>query len=249
MTSIKRKMIKRLALSCLVLGLASVYVGARTIKSHRVAVTGSETFLREHTLMLRGNNVSCTAVEVIAPSGESYVLSARHCSVMATVGKILAIDEQGRLEYLDIIALDKNSDLMLLSAHSDSGLRIAKSVVINEHIHTMTHGAGKPLYRTDGVLLDEESIMFRLGDIEDQKDFDACTAGPQQSVVFSPAGPVCALTLIDVATTAKVVPGSSGGPAVNEHNELIGIASATDSDGNFGYFVRLKDIQRFLAGR
>jgi len=47
-----------------------------------------------------------------------------------------------------------------------------------------------------------------------------------------------------LVSTARIIPGSSGGPLLNSANELVGIASATD--GEISSFVALSDIQHFL---
>ena len=64
--------------------------------------------------------------------------------------------------------------------------------------------------------------------------------------LFEPMAPLCLLSTQQFVTTAPIVPGSSGGMAVNDDNELVGIASATGE--GFHYFVRLCDIQKFLSG-
>jgi S1-C subfamily serine protease len=56
---------------------------------------------------------------------------------------------------------------------------------------------------------------------------------------------MCFLKVVEVATTAKVVPGSSGGMVVDDVGDLIGVVSA--SNGDFGFLVRLQDIKNFLA--
>lgn len=48
----------------------------------------------------------------------------------------------------------------------------------------------------------------------------------------------------ETAITGMIVPGCSGGPVMDSHGDLIGVMSA--SDGQLGFIVRLKDIQRFL---
>lgn len=68
---------------------------------------------------------------------------------------------------------------------------------------------------------------------------------PKNEIVESIFGTFCAVRGLETATTAEIVPGSSGGAIVNASGDIIGIASMTD--GHFGYIVRLLDIQIFIA--
>ena len=85
--------------------------------------------------------------------------------------------------------------------------------------------------------------------IRNNADAAACTKYPKYSVIdmnfFGMKLSACALKVNEIVSTAKVVPGSSGAGVLGMGGDLVGIVSA--SDGDFGFFVPLSDIQRFLG--
>ena len=210
----------------------------------------SDVFAREQVVKLVTDQGSCTGVEITAPSGRVYTLTARHCKILIQDDHVAAITEDGQKHFLKVISIDKNSDLMLLQGVDGyEGVHVAKQNHKYEGIHSMTHGHGKPTYRTDGLLLDEEVVQVLMGFIHDADDQAKCLSTPSASAMESPFGTVCVMDLILTTTTAKIVPGSSGGPILDAAGSLVGIASATDSEGMFSYLVRLSDIKDFLKGR
>jgi len=210
----------------------------------------SDSYLRDRVVMLRGNNVSCTGVQVHGKSGKTYILTASHCRpILAEDGTTTAITENDNQYTVNFIAEDPDSDLMLLSSPNRMYIDVAKSWKKHEHIHTMTHGKGMPSYRTDGEMLLEEITAVGLFNIDSQEAVIRCGSMPKFSIALSWIGPVCVLSTIQEITTAPILPGSSGGPLVNKDNELIGIASATDNEDTFSTYVTLSDIHRFLKDK
>lgn len=204
----------------------------------------------KQVVMLKNNNKgSCSGQQIIAKSGIKYILSAAHCKVLSDDGQnINVITESGRELKRRIIAIDSNADLMLIEgAPGLEGLDIAQSSRAREHVETYTHGSGMDTYETDGVIIGDMEINFIVGQISTPEDAANCNTGTLHArdldSFFGPIS-VCVFTSNETVITAKIVPGSSGGAIVNERHELVGVASATD--GQFGFMVRLKDIQKFL---
>lgn len=172
------------------------------------------TFARDRVVMLIGRTGLCTGVEVMTKSRHRYTLTAKHCRVILEDNKVEAVLEDGSHATVEFVAVDPNSDLMILGPVGQKYMSIAEHTYPHEHIHTMTHGGGFPSYRTDGELLNEKEIRI------DQ-------------------------LLLEMITTAPVIPGSSGGPYIDDSNHLVGIVSVYFGAG-FSGMVRLKDIQAFL---
>lgn len=234
---------RRIILAAIGLVLAIVMVMGY---AHNKAIRRSDPYIRNRVLMITGNGMQCTAIEIKAPSGKLYTLSAAHCSGMIVRAQVQAEAEDGSKKMLEFIAIDPEHDLLLLSAFNDKSIDVAKHDKKYERVHTLTHGHGMPTYRTDGFLLSDKIITI-VEPIYSEEGMVECVPTPYQDLVFTVDGIGCKKTINLTMATAQVVPGSSGGPAVNDAGELVGIVSVTD--GFFSGFVPLHDIHMFLKSR
>lgn len=205
----------------------------------------SDAYIRDRVLMLLSEVGQCSAVQVKAPSGKIYALSAAHCVDLLVKGSITAINEQGVSKQLRFVAIDEEHDLLLLTPFDNKSINIAKSTKLYDKIHTLTHGNGQPTYRTDGELLKEKSVETG-SPIESEEQLVKCD-GRNKKILETFAGLYCVKTLTVSITTAQVVGGSSGGPALNKDGELIGIVSVATEI--FSGVIPLKEIQTFLKAR
>ena len=87
-------------------------------------------------------------------------------------------------------------------------------------------------------------VRIAIKQISTLDDLMTCIM-PKYKIFPDFIGLICGMDTMESSTTATIIPGSSGGMVVNKNGELVGVASATN--GFFGYVVRLKDIQKFLA--
>jgi len=217
-----------------------------------IASINSESYIRDRALQLRSEHELCSAEQVRAPSGVDYILTAGHCRDIANNGYMTVIDSHGNKVQRRVIAEDKKSDLLLLEGMPGlKGLSIANSIKDTQHVRTFTSGGARPTHESEGELMGKEHIDIPLDVITNDDDKAKCEAfGPKNQVLQADTlfGPVnyCALSVDEVSTTAKIIPGSSGGMIVNDSGDLVGVASATDE--NFGFIVQLSDIHAFLAG-
>lgn len=232
---------KRVRIGLAIMAATSVLVGGR------MAYISSDSYLRSMVVKLQSPKGSCSGVKVIAPSGRSYVLTARHCEELVDKGRVLAIEEDDSREYLNLVAVSKYSDLMLLSSPDKTGVVLASDTDKHQSAHSMTHGHGFPSYRTDGELLEKVTIDVKAFEIISKADIEKCLSQEDRYVAQDFIFEVCIAKESVMASTVHVVPGSSGGPVVNEYGSLIGIVSA--SDDAFSYLVSLGEIKAFLANR
>jgi CBS-domain-containing membrane protein len=191
--------------------------------------------------MLTGNGMECSAIEVKAPSGKNYTMSAGHCAPMAVNEYIMATREDGSQIMIKVLKVDAERDLMLLEAADEKSIDVANSEKFHQHIHTLTHGHGMPTYRTDGELLKDVDIKIE-DPIGSEEEMKKC-----KNIVVGAFEMDCELKLHVIMSTAQVLPGSSGGAILNKQGQLVGIVSCTD--GFFSGFVMLKDIQEMLKAR
>ena len=229
---------KKIAILLAILMSASVF--AYRHEKHEMLLE-SDVYIRDRVLMLVGNGVECSAIEVKAPSGKNYTMSAGHCGIIAVNEYITAIREDGSETMIKVLKVDVEHDLMLLEAADDKSIDVAKDSKPHQHVHTLTHGHGMPTYRTDGELLKDVDIRIE-NPIDSDEALKKC-----KHIIVGEFEVDCELKLHVVMSTAQVLPGSSGGAVLNKRGQLVGIVSCTD--GFFSGFVMLKDIQEMLKSR
>jgi hypothetical protein len=218
--------------------------------------TTSDDYARDRVVLLKGKHGQCTGVQVRAASGLVYTLTAAHCEAILEDGQAESTLENGATKTVIEIEVDRTADLMLMTAVSSDYLPVAGDVHRYDHVHTMTHGNGLPTYRTDGTALKDDDILIMLFPINTVEDLEKCQENPTQEMspitpqqILGGEIPVCLKRLHSMVATAQVIPGSSGGPLLNEENQIIGIASASAPGSPISFFVTLEDIHKFLAGR
>lgn len=192
------------------------------------------------------NKGSCSGEQVRAPSDTDYILTAAHClSLAAADGTIKVITEDGRELSRKVIAEDPDSDLALIEGIPNmGGMKIAKFNYRNQPVRTFTHGKALATYRTDGVLIEEKRIQVFMGAIGSQDDADRCAKQPKNKVYDLGFIQACIFDGDEMATTASIVPGSSGGMVVNDSGALVGVVSAGGE--GMGWLVPLSDISKFM---
>lgn len=214
--------------------------------------TASDAYVRDAVVLLYGASRTCTGVQVEVAPGVYQVLTAAHCSnLLDDSGMVMARGEHGQEVSLALIAEDDHSDLMLLTGSEIFGhIKVAKKrLKLHDPVHTLTHGAGAPTYRTDGESLDEIRGGFVVSEIFSPEDMKECVLRAKHKVIKGGVfgGRYCVLDVMSLRATAAAVLGSSGGPILNAKGELVGITSyIKPSTPIFAYFVRLVDIQAFL---
>lgn len=212
-------------------------------------IKSTNMYIRTKVVGLSGSGGFCTGIQVIAPSGTPYTLSAAHCKDLADAeGFIIAKDEYGREARIKLLDIDPEGDLMLLTAMSVGGVKVATEVHKHDSIRTITRGNEFPTYVTEGEALEHRRITLVDFAIIDEESFNACLAEPGRSVGFSFEGLFCLSSRVVMMTSAWVIPGSSGGPAVNSSGELVGIVSITDG-GHLSGLSPLAKIHKFLKNR
>lgn len=218
--------------------------------SSACARTSSNEYVRFRSVKLKGvEGGSCSGEQVTAPSGRMYILSAGHCKDLRGAKNSITVEtEDGKSLERAIVAEDTKSDLLLLEGLPKmQGLMVADKYTLPQHVRTFTHGAGLPTYETEGVLVGRARQLIMLGFIGSTYEGDC--RGPKYRIMSLETSygemSACVLDVMQMVSTAMVVPGSSGGMVVDDNGQLIGVVSATD--GKFSYLVSLQDIQSFVS--
>lgn len=234
------------------LSIVGVFVGAAAGYADKNS-RASDFYIRNRVVLLKSSKGSCSGIQVKAPSGKAYVLSAAHCVEIldkhpgSREVDITAVEENGNESKIHMIDLDYAHDLMLMSSPNDKSINIAEKTYLYEKVHTMTHGHGHRTHRTDGELLEEMDLLIPAYAIQSQQDEKECKKMGGKIMMYMGFIPFCVKPQHDVMSTAHAVPGSSGGAVVDDKGELVGIVSNTD--GDFTGIVPLRFIQDFLKNR
>lgn len=207
----------------------------------------TEAAVRQNVVKLFSEDGSCSGVR-IKYKKSFFVLTAGHCRPLQSGSFIMARGSDGRTESLTVLAESDDSDLLLLSNPRNDGVDLSDSWALNEKVFSMTHGGGKPAYRTDGELLNTELVSIPLFEIKDSKGMKKCSEFSKLTPEFySFGGLVCSIRSLVVASTVAVIPGSSGGGVFNASGDLVAIVSGMG--GGFSVLVPLENIKSFLKKR
>lgn len=208
-----------------------------------------EERIRSKVVKLSNAHIQCSGIQIKAPSGQSYILTAGHCKDIADASGSMTVTTEDRKQLKRrILAEDGVSDLLLLEGLPGVvGLDTAAFSTRGEAIRTFTHGHGLDTYETDGVLIADETIKIPMEEIS-LKECEMLPKYKKENVdmFFGIRAEICVLEVKEAVTTALIIPGSSGGCVVNSSGNLVGIASATGN--GLGYLVTIKDINNFLKG-
>lgn len=208
----------------------------------------SDYWLKHRAVKIQNGHGSCSGEQVRAPSGIDYILTAAHCrALMGEDSQFEVKTESGKILKRRMVNEDTKSDLLILEGLPGvRGLDIADYAPAGSTIRTFTHGGGMDTYKTEGDLVQYEKIEIPLQMNETEKQQQYCDSMPKYYTFEPlPGFRICILSVIETATTAWIIPGSSGGMAVDASGQLVGVVSAYS--GRFGYLVPLKMIQEFLS--
>lgn len=189
-------------------------------------------------------------MQVKAPSGAEYILTAGHCESLASNGTILASIKGKRPIPRRIIEVDANHDLMLLEAlPAVPYVEVAKKQPGWETVVTViSHGAGLNRYTATGELVEEKTVDVLDFIIDSPDKAKACQKPKYKTVKINLwffEVEACVLHLnYTVTPMPLVVPGSSGAAALY-NNRLVGVVSAGGQ--GFAFLVPLSAIHAFLA--
>lgn len=227
---------------------ALVFITISTLSFGQLPQVEANEFAKKSVVMIYSQSGGCSGVNVKTPEGKFYIVSAGHCRGLLWAKFAMLEDYSGSSYVVRFIKESKMDDLMLLEGVPTLPyLELPSYTDLKEgtKIKTYTRGGGAPTYRTDGIIKGVKSVQdFRVGDMR------LCSLGIPKYVFKINEQPgirfkECVLKVHTTVTTAKIIPGSSGGPLLDLDNSLIGIVVGADIYGS-SYFAPLETVRAFL---
>lgn len=210
-----------------------------------LAGCSKEQDIKNKVVKIVGNG-QCTGEQVKAPSGVTYILTAAHCAGIADNGVMRIIKEDGTELLRKVIVESPEYDLMLLEGLPNvDGLEIGDELSPGDHVRSFTHGGGRDTFRTQGEVVQHADGSFAMP--EDDK-CDLPKNKKAEIDFFGLKFEVCLVKQTVLVVTAQSLPGSSGGPMVDDKGRLIGVVSVGMNNGFFTGLVPVENIKKFLSG-
>lgn len=171
-----------------------------------------DDYVRNRTVLLHlPTGGSCTGTMTQSPyNGKYYIVTAGHCFHPAPPTQYIGGDstygelENGQIAYLELLKVDYTNDIAVLDNPWSRGLTIGNLASPHESVKVIAWGAGVPPYVSCGEII--RSVF-----------------------VFDNDGHAVQRLL----SSARIIPGCSGGPMVNDNNELVGIMLITYEESAF----------------
>lgn len=189
-----------------------------------------------------------TGFHVRSPSGKTYILTNAHVCSIEKDGEVLVTDENEHSMIRKVIERSDFTDLCLVEGvPGTKGLLLGSEPKIGEIVAVIGHPKLMPTTVSRGEIIGQQEIDVIDHVIESKDDkCDLPKNRKDEMDFFFFRLPVCLIHIQAYLSNVVILPGNSGSPVVNFYGHVVAVAFAGDSQSNWGFFVTLKDVKKFL---
>ena len=181
-----------------------------------------------------------TGFQLRTTDGYEFLVTNDHvCGLAATSGEIYVINEAGDASWTTIRYRSPNTDLCFLDPIDGAKtFQMAPSFEVQGAVRALGHPRLRRLTETAG-----KGLKRDLAEIGGPPDYCPAPKGHIEAGFFSD---FCVMRIAAIQTSTPLEPGSSGSPALDASNQVVGVFFAVDRDGH-SFMVPLEDLRAELA--
>lgn len=190
-----------------------------------------------------------TGFQLVSPSGAVVTVTNAHvCEMVGPSGQMMAHldDGSGTERVVHVREISRETDLCVLDGIAGKdGLRLARDFNRRKKVFVLGHPHLEPLTLSSGYWVATKDIEY-VADL----DAEHCKGGmyhaeTARDFLGTDTG-VCIARVYAHTSSAVIYPGNSGSPALDSDGQVIGVMFAGYRETNFGTFVPLEDLKKFL---
>lgn len=244
-------MIKKCVLHALKTALFAIALGYIILKVPELHYS----YIRNHTenALVRVTEATGThggtGVHVTAPSGKTYILTNSHvCTAVESNGQANVFRFEEEPVLVKIIENSDFTDLCLIEGLPGvSGLTIGSETEIGRIVSVIGHPLMSPTTVSRGEITGTSTaqVLQSIMGADDKCDL------PKNKIVeidlFFFKARACIIEIEANMSNIVILPGNSGSPLVDFYGRVIGLAFAGNDSSNWGWFITLTDIHKFIG--
>lgn len=190
---------------------------------------------------LENEQSGATGFELQLPTGRQVTVTNAHvCLLAGPNGQLRAHFENGQARPIRVLEISDKTDLCVMEGiPALPPLMMAGQFSRFNRIFVLGHPYLHPLTLSMGYPTSYTGI-----DVQADLSAEACTG---EMYHVDPFEGGCIESVVAFESSAVIYPGNSGSPVMNGSGEVVGVMFAGNGRTNYGAFIDLEDLQKFVA--